>query len=175
MRTVTAELSAMTKYWMALSSVRGVGPKTARVLVSRFGSPERVLSAPVIEIARMLQSDLRLAREIVGLKRKLVGFEKLIAQMSKVGIDVLCPDSGEYPRLLKLTEDFPPILYKRGMELPKDEATVAIVGTRFPTPTGAEAAERMAEGLAERGFVVVSGLARGVDTAAHWIEDGLST
>jgi DNA processing protein len=111
--------------------------------------------------------DPQLADEIVGAKRKLAGFEKLIAQMSEVGIDVLCPDNCKYPRLLKLTDDFPPILYKRGEGLPNDRATVAIVGTRFPTSSGVEAAERMAEGLVGRGFVIVSGLARGIDTAAH--------
>lgn len=164
---MTGELPAMTKYWMALSSVRGVGPKTVRALVGRFGSPERVLSAPVIEIARMPRSNPQLAREIVGAKGKLAGLEKFIAQMSKVGIDILCPDSSEYPRLLKLTDDLPPVLYKRGVGLPNDEATVAIAGTRFPTSSGAEVAGRMAEGLADRGFAIVSGLARGIDTAAH--------
>lgn len=164
---VTAELSATIKYWMALSSVRGVGPRTVQVLVTRFGSPEGVLSAPVNEIARMPRLDLRLAREIVGVRKHLVGFESFIMRMSEEGIDTLCPDSCEYPRLLKLTEDLPPILYKRGAGLPEDAATAAIVGTRSPTPSGAEAAERIAEGLADRGIVVVSGLARGIDTAAH--------
>lgn len=158
---------AMTKYWMALSSVRGVGPKTVRALVNRFGSPERVLSAPIVEIARMPRLNLRLACEIVGTERRLAGLENFIAEMSKAGTDVLCPENCEYPRLLKLTEDFPPILYKRGARLPKDEPTVAIVGTRSPTSSGAKAAEEISERLADRGIVIVSGLARGIDTAAH--------
>ena len=164
---MVAELSTMTKYWVALSSIRGVGSKTMQVLVNRFGSPDRVLSAPAIEIARVLRLNLRLAHEIVGVKAKLSRFEKFVAQMSKSGIDILCPDNCEYPHLLRITEDFPPILYKRGMALPKDQTTVAIVGTRFPTSKSAEVAERMAKRLVNRGVVVVSGLAKGVDTAAH--------
>jgi len=158
---------ATARYWMALSSVRGVGPKTVRMLVERFGSPEEVLSAPVIEIARMPRMNLRLACDIVEAKKKLAGFESFIAQTVKTGIDILCPDSIEYPHLLKFTEDLPPVLYKRGGRLPKEKSTIAIVGTRSPTTGGAEAAEKMAEWLAARGVVVVSGLAKGVDTSAH--------
>lgn len=167
MKPVNIELSATTKYWAALSSIRGVGPKTVQALVSQFGSPEKALSASIIEIARTPRLNPRLASEIVGVRRKLAGLEKFIAQVSKAGIDVLCPDSCEYPHLLKLIEDFPPILYRKGAGLPEDEATVAIVGTRFPTSKGIEVAERIAVELARRGFVVVSGLARGIDTAAH--------
>lgn len=157
----------MTEYWMALSSVNGIGPKTVRMLVSRFGSPAAVFSAPVVEIARMPRLDLPLAREIIGARKRLAEFERLIAWMSETGIQVLCPDSCEYPNLLKTTEDFPPVLYKSGARLTGDGPTVAIVGTRSPTSNGAEAAEKMAEWLAGRGVVVVSGLARGIDTAAH--------
>ena len=157
----------MIKHWMALSSVGGVGPKTVQMLVSRFGSPEAVLSAPVVEIARMPRLDLLLAREIVSAGERLTEFERLITRMSETGIHVLCPDSCEYPDLLKLTADFPPILYRSGARLPAAGLTVAIVGTRSPTSGGAEAAEKMAEWLANRGVIVVSGLARGIDTAAH--------
>ena len=88
---------------MALSSVNGIGPKTVRMLVSRFGSPSAVLSAPVVEIARMPRLDLPLAREIIGAGKRLAEFEQLIARMSETGIHVLCPDSCEYPGLLKAT------------------------------------------------------------------------
>ena len=162
-----AEFSAMTKYWMALNSIRGVGPKTVHRLVSRFGSPEEVLSASPFEIARMLRLDLRLANEIVGVKGRLPDFENFIAHTSAANIKVLCPDSPEYPPLLKLIGDFPPILYRKGAELAKDETSVAIVGTRSPSPGGARAAETMAKWLAGRNIVVVSGLAKGIDTAAH--------
>ncbi len=165
--TMDAGTCATTKYWMALSSVRGVGPRTVRMLVNRFGSPEEVLSSPAIEIARMPRLSLRLARDIVGVRRKLAGFESFIAQTVKTGIDILCPDSLEYPGLLKSTGDLPPILYRRGLKLPGEGPAIAIVGTRFPTASAVEAAEKMAEWLAGMGVIVVSGLARGIDTSAH--------
>ena len=161
------EVSAMTKYWLALSSVKGVGPKTVQMLVNRFGSPREVLSAPVIEIARMPRLNLQLASEIIDVETRLPGLENFIEQMSAEQIDILCPDSCDYPQRLRLIEDFPPILYKRGNILFEDQRTVAIVGTRFPNPGSIEIAERMAARLANMGFVVVSGLASGIDTAAH--------
>jgi DNA processing protein len=152
---------------MALSSVRGVGPRTVRMLIERFGSPEEVVSAPIIEIARMPRMNMQLACDIVGAKRKLAGFESFITQTVETGIDILCPDSVEYPGLLKSTEDSPPILYRRGARLSEEKLAIAIVGTRFPTEGGVEAAGKMAEWLAGTGIVVVSGLARGIDTSAH--------
>jgi len=157
----------VTKYWMALNSVRNAGPKTIQVLVRRFGSPEKVLSAPAIEIARLPRMNLLLAGRIAGVGKDLGKFEKLIARMAEAGIDVLCPDSYEYPQLLRSIDAPPPVLYKRGTLPASGKPTVAIVGTRFPTSDGAEAAEKIATGLADRGFVIVSGLAKGVDTAAH--------
>ncbi len=162
-----AETCATIKYWMALSSIRGVGPRTVRMLIESFGSPEEVVSAPIIEIARMPRMNLKLACDIVGAKKKLAGFESFITQTVETGIDILCPDSVEYPGLLKSTEDLPPILYRRGARLPEEEPAIAIVGTRSPTTGGAEAAGKMAEWLAGMGVVVVSGLARGIDTSAH--------
>ena len=166
-RDLTYDPPDTIKYWMALSSVTGVGSKTVRMLVSRFGSPEKVISAPIIEIARMPRLNLQMAYEIVEVKSEFSGLENFIARTFKSGIEILCPDSCEYPRLLKSTEDFPPILYKRGAKLPDDEVTIAMVGTRSPTPGGVEATERMAQRLADMGVVVVSGLAKGIDAAAH--------
>jgi len=159
--------SAMTKYWLALNSVKGVGSKTLQILISRFGSPAEVLSAPVIEIARVLKLDIETATEIASVGEKLSGFEKFIAQVSESGIEILCPDDREYPHLLKITDDFPPILYRKGNGLPEDEITVAVVGTRSPSPNGIRFAGEIAKALVEEGIAVVSGLAIGIDTAAH--------
>jgi len=72
-----------------------------------------------------------------------------------------------YPRLLREIHDPPPVLYVKGTLLPEDEAAVAIVGTRAATPYGLDVAERLAEELARCGITVVSGLAEGIDRAAH--------
>lgn len=164
---MVTEPSGMAKYWMALSSVRNIGAKTVHMLVERFGSPENVLSAEAHEIARLTRLNLELAHKIVRVRKDLAKFEKLISAMSKRGIDTLCPNDCEYPHLLKLIDCHPPILYRKGVALSKEEPTVAIVGTRFPTTGGIESAEKIASILAGRGFVVVSGLAKGIDTMAH--------
>ena len=138
-----------------------------RMLVSRFGSPKEVFSAPANEIARMPRLDLLLAEKIISAGRKLAEFEKPIQRMLEFGIHVLCPDSPEYPVLLKHTDDFPPILYRKGAILTGDRKTVAVVGTRSPSHEGIDAAEKIAEHLAASGMIVISGLALGIDTAAH--------
>jgi DNA processing protein len=164
---MSGEISETAKYWMALSSVKGVGPKTIRKLINRFGSTEKVLSAPIIEIARMVKFNLPMAQEIAQTRTRLDSFEHFINQVSKTGIHVLCPDSREYPVLLKDIENFPPVLYKTGAGSINGGNAVAIVGTRTPTNYGSQMAEKMATWFVERGFTIVSGLAKGIDTAAH--------
>lgn len=160
-------MSDEIKYWMALNSVKGVGPKTIRKLISRFGSIDKIFSAPIIEIARMVKLNLTLAQEIADAKEKLDFFEKLILQLSKTGIQVLCPDNLDYPFLLKGIDNFPPILYKIGAGTLKYDPAIAIVGTRTPTFNGIYAAEKISQWLVNKGFTIVSGLAIGIDTAAH--------
>jgi DNA processing protein len=79
----------------------------------------------------------------------------------------LTPDSPEYPRLLKEIPDPPGVLFCRGSLLPQDALAIAIVGTRHATQYGRKHAELLAAGLARAGFTIVSGLARGIDAAAH--------
>jgi len=159
-----------TKYWLALSSIKSVGARTIQLLVERFGSPEAVFLAPVTEIASLPRLNFALAYEIAQVGSNLARFEKLIKQISKSGIDVICPDSLEYPYLLKkkkFIKDPPAILYKKGVMPVNNEMTIAIVGTRFPSENNIRIAERIAEELAKRNIVVVSGLAKGIDTSAH--------
>jgi len=81
--------------------------------------------------------------------------------------DRLSPGSNGYPQLLRQIDSPPDPLYVRGELMPRDDAAVAIVGARTPTPYGVSMAEKIAGGLVQFGFTVVSGMARGIDTAAH--------
>jgi DNA processing protein len=83
------------------------------------------------------------------------------------GITVLSLEEAQYPSLLRDLKSPPPLLYLRGALGDEDKRAVAVVGTRDPTSIAARLSRRLARGLAERGFTIVSGLARGVDTAAH--------
>jgi DNA processing protein len=161
------EFIDVTKYWFALSRIRNLGAKTAQFLVSNFGSVEAVFSASFVELAGLRGLGSELAQEIVNAGENLAEDEEFIRKTTNSGIDILCPDNIEYPYLLNLIRDPPPILYKKGT-LPKaDDKTIAVVGTRFPTNEGLMIAEEIAERLARKNVIVVSGLAKGIDTSAH--------
>jgi DNA processing protein len=87
--------------------------------------------------------------------------------MRRLGVAVLTPEDPGYPPLLKGTADPPEVLYERGTIAPEDRLAIAVVGARRATPAGLDLARRIGCDLAGRGFTVVSGLARGIDAAAH--------
>ena len=90
-----------------------------------------------------------------------------IAKCQSLGVNLICPDDETFPPLLKEIPDPPGVLFVRGTIEAADQLAVAIVGTRRATRYGLEQAERLAAGLARAGITVVSGLARGIDAAAH--------
>jgi len=85
----------------------------------------------------------------------------------RLGVGFLTPEDPGYPPLLKGTADPPEVLYTRGTIVPEDRLAIAVVGARRATPAGLDLAARIGCDLARRGFTVVSGLARGIDAAAH--------
>lgn len=90
-----------------------------------------------------------------------------LERWERAGIRMVCVLDAEYPANLRMVHQHPPVLFMRGAADQRDATSVAIVGTRQPTPRGLDQARRLATGLAERGIPVVSGLAAGIDTAAH--------
>src|SRR3954463_15007585 len=149
-----------------LSLVSGVGPLLRKALLERFGSAASVLAASrsdlqsVDGIGPKTSGHIAAAREDIDAEREL-------ALAAAHGMDVLTESSDEYPRPLRQIHDPPGVLFRRGKAEPQDELTVAIVGTRHATHYGLAQAERLAASLARTGFTVVSGLARGIDAAAH--------
>ena len=93
--------------------------------------------------------------------------EKELAEVKKAGIRLITWAEAEYPKLLTQIYDPPPLLYVRGNVELLSRHAISMVGTRRPTPYGNQMAERLARDLAERGLVIVSGLARGIDSSAH--------
>ena len=93
--------------------------------------------------------------------------EAELSLAAEYGIDVVTEVDDDYPRTLRQIHDPPGVLFRRGTYLPQDELAIAIVGTRHATRYGLVQAERLAAGLARVGFTIVSGLARGIDAAAH--------
>jgi DNA processing protein len=152
--------------WISLNMTPGVGPRVATKLLERFGSPEGVYNARRPEL-----ESLRLKPETIEsiIKREFnAKAEEELERVKKLGGDVLILDDGSYPNLLREIDDPPITLYVRGnwqecFEMP----CVAVIGSRMCSTYGQNAAEMLARDLAARQICIVSGLARGIDTAAH--------
>jgi DNA processing protein len=151
---------------LRLLSVPGVGPQRVRLLVSRFGSPGAVFGASRSELAATEGIDDKTARAV--LERSDPGWARKEAdRAAKYGVRLMTYWDGDYPEMLRAIHDPPVLLYVKGPLDWSGFTGVAVVGTRYPTSTGRQAAESLSEQLSGAGLTVVSGLARGIDTAAH--------
>jgi DNA processing protein len=151
---------------LRLSLVSGVGPLLRKALLERFGTPAAVLAASRDELQCVDGIGPKIAARIVAAREEIDAEEELRIA-AEHGIDVLTEANAAYPRPLRQIHDPPGVLFRRGQARPQDELAVAIVGTRHATRYGLQQAERLAANLARTGFTVVSGLARGIDAAAH--------
>ena len=143
-----------------------VGPITARRLMDRFGSPSAIFSAP----ARMIGPAARISSDNVNRIKnweKEVKLDKVWKILKEENIRLLTYQDPDYPKLLKQIYDNPLLLYVKGELKPEDDQAVAIVGSRSATGYGRAVARKWSSQLAARGFTIVSGLARGIDTQAH--------
>jgi DNA processing protein len=153
--------------WLALNHIPGAGAVTLLRLASRFGSPEAALEATteeLIAVGSLTPAQATALRHLAADGRQL---EKLEQRLQEAGIWLVTADDEAYPTNLRGLRDAPPLLYVRGSLAPADATGVAIVGTRSPSQHGASVAADIARSLAGRGITVVSGLALGVDGAAH--------
>jgi DNA processing protein len=151
---------------VCLTLVPGVGPLTSRSLLERFGTAGRVLDASVGALQDVKGVGPKLANKIFRARRDCDVNEEM-ELCAQHGVRALPPSDDEYPAALRRIPDPPPLLYIRGTITPADSLAVAIVGSRRCTPYGIRTAERLATSLARVGITVVSGMARGIDAAAH--------
>lgn len=152
--------------WVALNMTPGVGPRAATKLLERFGSAQAVFAARRSEL-----EGLRLRPETIESLIKKEFDERADAEIKKVrelGGDILVLDDGVYPALLREIDDPPIVLSVRGAwQNCFDAACVGFVGSRRASTYGVNAAQMLARDLAKKGVCIVSGLARGIDAAAH--------
>ena len=151
--------------WLALALTPGLGPTKARKLVEHFGSAEAVFRASLTELEGSGIRAVTAQSIATGKSAELAREETARAASEEVSI--LSLDDPSYPARLKEIYDPPLILYVRGNAEILTKPGVAMVGTRHPTPYGSGMAERLACDLASQGLVIISGMARGVDTASH--------
>ena len=151
---------------LRLLSVPNVGPQRVRQMVARFGSAESVFEASVLDLIEVEGIDEKTARAVRNQSDAKFA-ESQIALAEKHGVRILSYWDQDYPELLRAIHDPPVVLYTKGPLDWKLFTGIAVVGTRFPSTYGRQVAERLSEELSLRGVTVVSGMARGVDTAAH--------
>lgn len=151
--------------WVALSLIPGLGARTLDRLLEAFGSLEAILAAPpdALQTVPRVGPKTAAAIQAVDLPRTRAD----IARWQAAGIAILLHSDADYPAALKTLDDPPPVLFRRGAALPQDDRAIAVVGTRRPSPHARELAAHLAGALAARGWTVVSGLAAGIDAAAH--------
>lgn len=156
---------ASTESWLALALTPGLGPTRARKLAEHFGGAENVFKASLTELEA---AEIRAASaQALGTGRSAELAQQEIARAAAAGVRLVGLDEAAYPSQLKQIYDPPLVLAVRGAVEAISQPGVAVVGTRHPTPYGLGMAERLACDLAARGLVIFSGLARGVDAAAH--------
>jgi DNA processing protein len=151
---------------LRLTMVPGVGPRTCRALLDRFDSAGRVLDASEATLREVPGVGARIAVRIAR-ARSEVDAPAELALCRELGVRPVVPGDPEYPPPLADIPDPPSLLYVRGSIEPADQLAIALVGSRKCTPYGIRIAERLASSLARVGLTVVSGLARGIDAAAH--------
>ena len=153
------------KYWLWLTELPGLTNQTRLALLRHFPTPEDVYYADPEEV--LLTEDITREQAKLLEDKDCSGADRILADCQRLDLDLLTIQDAGYPNRLRNIYDPPCLLYVRG-RLPAfdDEASIAVVGTRDCTPYGVSCAEKLGYGLAAGGAVVVSGLARGVDSAA---------
>ncbi len=151
---------------IVLNLIDGLGSITIKRLLESFGSAEKVLATRRAELLQIDGIGPELARRLSDWKNS-VNLAGEIEKIEKNHLSIVAFNDPAYPKLLKEIYDPPPILYVKGSLKEEDNYAIAVVGTRRCSHYGRMSSERLSAQIARLGLTVVSGLARGVDTAAH--------
>jgi DNA processing protein len=152
------------RYWIGLSLINGLGGETFRRLLSSFGTPERIYATPTAALKQVISSDIAAKISDGPDEQRLAPF---LEWLSLDGNQLITLADTGYPSGLLEIPDPPPLLYVKGNADRLNTPTIGIVGSRNATPQGLKNAEAFAQALSESGWCVASGLALGIDGAAH--------
>ena len=153
------------KYWLALKWVPGLGNVGFIALLEAFGSPQEVFEAPAARLQETTGMGTKVAAQIKAFNR-WAEVERELSLSHKLQVSILTCRDDIYPQNLLNIYDFPPFIYVKGSLRPED-ICIAVVGSRMASTYGRFSTERLCRELVMKGITVVSGLARGIDTAAH--------
>jgi DNA processing protein len=152
--------------WLALNRIDGLGKVCYARLIEKFGSPENVFQADLEGLQSIEGIRKNTALAIVKFK-KAEKIDRELDELERQKVEVLTFNDSLYPFLLAKIHDPPPYLYYKGSPSLQDVRSLAVVGSRLASPYGIKMTERLAWGLSQKGLTIVSGMARGIDTAAH--------
>jgi DNA processing protein len=150
--------------WLQLTLTPGLGAATIRGLLSQFGLPEQVLAARRTELARFAGAEALRALDSDAVAKAV---ERALTWLEQPGHSAVTLADAAYPRLLLEITDPPPLLYCRGRTELLNRPALAVVGSRNATAQGTSNAEQFARNFSAAGLTIVSGLAQGIDAAAH--------
>ena len=153
--------------WIALTMIPGLGNIISKKLLERFGSPENIFKAPISELITVEGLHKTIAKRIAKKEFSTDPSEEL-KRVEQFGAGIITYSDRSYPSMLKEIHDPPILFYMKGKGIPRSLPLVALVGSRNPSHYGLKIAEEMGQALAKRGVGIVSGMARGIDSAAHW-------
>ena len=153
------------RYWLGFNRVMGIGPAKLRALLDHFGDLETAWRASSSDL-REAGLDRR-ALEYMLAARSAMDLDAEVAKVHRLGAKIVTWDDADYPPQLKSIAAPPPLLYVKGAFTPADQWAIAVVGTRRATAYGREVTRSLVSDLARSGVTIVSGLARGIDAAAH--------
>ncbi len=154
------------KYWLALNFLPEIGPVLARKLLSVFGNPENIFQLSINKLKKIENIGENRARSIVGFKQWDM-VQREIDSTIKNNARLITINDKSYPEGLRRIPDAPLVLYIKGEIKDDDKYAIAIVGSRLSTDYGLRVAEEISYKIASYGLTVVSGMARGIDTASH--------
>ena len=164
-RGTAAQAGQSTVGWLALSLAPGMGPTRTARAVARLGSAERALYASLTELEAAGMPAVSAQFVFSGRAREAA--EDELERVHETGGAIVTFADEAYPARLRQIYDPPPVLWVRGDATLLDRPGIGVVGTRHPSPYGVGMAEVLSRDLAARGLAIFSGMARGVDTAAH--------
>lgn len=155
-----------TEAYIVLNLIPKIGPVRVRRMLDALGTPEAILEADPL---RLMSAD-GIGEEIansIATWQDHIDLSRELRRISETKVHVITQESREYPKMLKEIYDPPIVLYVRGKLEERDRHSISVVGSRRATHYGIQAARKLSFQMAHAGLTVVSGLARGIDTAAH--------
>lgn len=153
------------RYWIALTLIPNLSPRKFQILLENFSSPQEIWEAPLARLKEI--PGFAESAETFCAHREQINLEQALEQIAQLGLKAITLADPQYPEPLRTLSDPPPVLYLRGEYLERDKLAMALVGTRRANSYGRRVAQQFAQDLGKLGFTIVSGLALGIDTAAH--------